>query len=207
MLALVLASLGALLWSAGRRIVTGHAKGLIAPFTSIVSSVLLIVFATRSALRYVLARGGIDWNQPGQAIKQLASLAESEVSTVNWIWMSPRESLRYSPNIFVGLIPVAMLVLAISVAVIVRRTDFSTTAQSASRTATLVLVSAMALFVISYLGLMASSGAPLWTVFGGPPSSPLLIAEFVSMAVMAVLAVQASLRLLKNRQPISVESS
>ena len=203
--ALVVVTFFTLLWTAGRRIVKGHAKGLVTSLSLIVSSVILIVIATLNVLRYVVARGGIDWNQPGQAIKQLAGIAGSEVTTINWIWMSPRESLTLSSNVFDGLIPVALLVLVISVGVLIRRTNLSVTAQRSGRIATLVLVSAMALFVIAFGGLVACMS--LVSVFGGPPSFSPLILEFVLMVVMTALAVQALRRLLKSQRPVIVEAS
>lgn len=205
--ALVSASFAALLWTTARHIIKGHAKGLLTPLSLIVSSIIVIVIATLNILRYVVARGGIDWNQPGQAIKQLAGIAQSEVTTINWIWMSPRESLTLSSNVFDGLVPVALLVLVISVAVLIRRTNFSATAGRSSRITMRVVVSAMALFVIAFGGLVVLSGIPSAWVVGAQPGYPPLVVELIAMVTMATLAVQASRRLLKSQGAVPVEIS
>jgi hypothetical protein len=205
-IASVVTMFGVLVFVTARRIVKGNGKGLIAPLSFVASSVAVILVATSHVNEYVIARGGIDWDHPGQAIKQLAGVAETQVATINWIWTTPR-SLTLASNVFDGLIPIALIVLAISVAVIVRRSNFSVMSHRSSRIALLAVVSAMALFVVCYVGLFASNGVPPSWVFGGPPSYPPLILEFVTMVVMAALAVQTSRRLLKSQRRIALEVS
>jgi hypothetical protein len=199
-IALVVATFVAVLYVSVRRIVKGQGKRLITPLSLVISSVAVLLVATNNVNQYVIARGGIDWAHPGQAIKQLAGIAQTEVTTVNWIWMSPRESLTLFSNVLDAFIPIALLVLVFSVAVLVRRSNFSFTTYRSGRVALLVVVSAMALFVISYAGLLASNGVPPSWLIGAPTGYPPLILEFVTMVVMAALAVQCYRRLSKGQR-------
>jgi hypothetical protein len=205
-LAMVVATFGAIMWSAGRRIAKGGVKELVVPLSFVVSSVIFLAYSLFNQLRYVVARGGIDWAHPGQAIKQLAGVSIQIVATVNWVWMNPRASLTLSQNYFDGLIPVVFLVLAIAVAVLARRVNFSATASRPGRIACWVLAWTMGLFVVGYVALIISGGVTLGSVFGAPPLGyPPLVIEFATMVVMAAVAFQTQRRLTKNRPLILVD--
>lgn len=195
----------ALLWSAFKRIVKGQFKGLAAPLSVILSSVVFLGFSLRGTLRYVIARGGIDWNQPGQAIKQLAGATHALTSTILWIWMSPRESLALGSNVITGLIPVAAFISSLAVAMLVRRAGFSIAATRSGRIVLLLLSAAMVLFVVAYVGLIASSSQILGSVFGQPLSYPPFVIEFGVMTLMAAIGFKTALRLIGNRVLLSTD--
>jgi len=202
-IAVVVATFGMIMWSASRRIAKRHAKGVVAPFSCAVSSVLFLVYSVHNEIRYVVARGGIDWAHPGQAIKQLAGVSQTILSTVNWIWMSPRESLKYSPNYIEALIPIVFAVLAISVAVLIRRLDLSAMASRVGRIARRTLAVMMGLFIVGYVALIISGGVSLGSVFGGPPSYPPFEIEFAAMILMAVVALQTQRRVSISQRLLS----
>ena len=200
---LVLVAFGAFLWSAVKRVVKGQARGIVGPLTLIMSSLIFLVFSIRSTLRFVIARGGIDWTHPGQAVKQLAGTTHALTSTILWIWTSPRESVALGSNIVYGMIPVVLVVLSFSVAVLVRRTDFSVAVIRWGRFVLMLLVFAMVLFIIAYFGLIASGTQILGSVFGQPLSYPPLVIEFGVMTLMAALGIQTAGRLLRDSDLLS----
>jgi hypothetical protein len=204
---LVVAIFCALLWSAMKRVVKGQPKGVIGPFSVTVSSTIFLVFSIRSTLRFVIARGGIDWLHPGQAIKQLAGTTHALTSTILWIWTNLPKSLTVGANIVYGLIPIALVALAFSVATIVRRTNFTIAATRWGRFVIMVLALAMALFVVAYFGLIASGNQILGSVFGQPLSYPPLVIEFAVMVLMAAFGLQAASRPMKNRGVLSADNT
>jgi hypothetical protein len=202
---LVVALLCALLWSACKRSVKGRQSGMVAPLSLIATCVIFLGFSIRGTLRFVIARGGIDWIRPGQAIKQLAGATHVLSSNILWIWMSPRESLTVRSNIVYGLIPVALLVLSLSMSVLVRRTDFSVTRVRHGRFVLRLLAPAMALFIVAYFGLIASGSQVLGAAFGQPLSYPPLIIEFGVMTVMAALEIVTVRQLVKNTPSLRID--
>lgn len=196
---LVLANLFALLLSATKRVVRGQHARIRGPFSVILSAMIFLGFSVHSIIRFVIARGGIDWSHPGQAIKQIAGTVHALSSTVLWIWMSPRESLMLGSNIVYGLIPVALIVLSFSVATLIRRTEFPASITRFAQLELLILAPTMLLFVIAYFGLIASGNQVLGSVFGQPLSYPPLEIEFGVMTLMAVIGMQAANRLLRNK--------
>jgi hypothetical protein len=198
-IAMVVVMFTAVLWTAVRRMAKGEGKGVPALLSLIVASVGFLCYALFNELRYVIARGGIDWAHPGQAIKQLAGVSNSVLGTVNWIWMSPRESLRLGLNYVSGLIPVVFLILAIAAAVLARRINFSVATNRLGRIALWAIAATMIAFVLAFFGLMAMGSAlPGWG-FDESLGYPPLVVEFVMMVVMAALAIQSQLCLRRNR--------
>jgi hypothetical protein len=200
---LVFTTLVTLLASAVKRIMKGQAKGVVGPLLLIVSSVVYLVFSIRGVLRFVMSRNGIDWSHPGQAVKQFAGSSNALTYTINRIWMSPRESLKLSPNYFYALIPFVLLALALAVATLIRRTDFSISATRFGRVVLVLLASTMILFIVCYLGLISASFQDLGRGLNEPLSSALLLIEFGLMALIAGLSAQTALRVLRKRDVVS----
>jgi hypothetical protein len=194
--ALVVANLLALLWSATRRVMKGHGAGIRGPLSIALAAMIFLGFSLHNTFRFLASRGAIVWTHPGQAIKLIAGTVQVTASTVLSVWMSPREALTVDVNILYGFIPVALIVLALSVAALVRRTEFSAPVTRFVQYELLILASAMFLFVVAYFGLMASGNRVLG--FGQPLSYPPLEIEFGVMTLMAVIGMQAANRLLRN---------
>jgi hypothetical protein len=194
--ALVLANLLALLGSATRRVVKGQGVGVRGPLSIALAAMVFLGFSLHNVFRFLVSRGAIVWAHPGQAIKLIAGTVQVTASTVLSVWMSPREALTVDVNILYGLIPIAIIVLALSVATLVRRTDFSASVTRFVQCELLILAPAMLLFVAAYFGLIASGNQVLG--FGQPLSYPPLEVEFGIMTLMAVIGMQAANRLLRN---------
>ena len=195
--ALVLANLLALLWSATRRVVKGRGEAEIrGPLSISLVTMFFLGIALHNTFRFLGSRGAVVWTHPGQAIKLIAGTIEVTASTVLSVWMSPRQALTVDINILYGLIPIALLVLAISVATLVRRMEFAASVTRFVQREVLIVVPAMFLFVVAYFGLIASGNQALG--FGQPLSYPPLEVEFGVMTLMAVVGMQAANRLLRN---------
>jgi hypothetical protein len=195
--ALVVANLLALLWSATRRVIKGQKVGRIrGPLSIALAAAVFLGFSLHNTFRFLASRGAIVWTHPGQAIKLIAGTVQVTASTVLSVWMSPREALTVDVNILYGLIPVALVAFALSVAALVRRTEFSAPVIRFVQYELLILAPAMFLFVVAYFGLMASGHSALG--FGQPLSYPPLEIEFGVMTFMAVIGMQAANRLLRN---------
>jgi hypothetical protein len=195
---IVAANVVVLLWSAVRDVTKRYNAKIRGPLVLIFSSILFLGFALRSPVRFIVARGGIVWLHPGQAIKQVAGVVQALSTMILWIWMSPRESLTLGINVVYGLIPVALLVLSFSVATLIRRSEFSARTTRFVQFELLIVTPAMVLFVISYFGLIASENRVLGSALGQPLSYPPLVIEFGVMTVMAALGLQGAKRLVRN---------
>lgn len=195
--AIVFANLLALLWSAARRVVKGQGAGIRRPLSIALAAMIFLGFSLHNIFRFLVSRGAVVWTHPGQAIKLIAGTVQVTASTVLSVWMSPREALTVDINILYGLIPVALIVLAISVATLVRRIQFSASVTRFVQFELLILAPTMLFFVVAYFGLIASGNQVLG--FGQPLSYPPLEVEFGIMTLMAVIGMQAANRLLRNR--------
>jgi hypothetical protein len=200
--ALVFANLLALLGLATRRVMKGQGAGIRVPLLIAVGAMIFLVFSLHNIFRFLASRGAVAWAHPGQAIKLIAGTVQVTASTVLSVWMSPREALTVDINFVYGLIPVALIVLALSVATLVRRTEFSEVVTRFVQYELLIVAPTMLLFVVAYFGLIASGNRVLG--FGQPLSYPPLEIEFGIMTLMAVIGMQAAIRLIRNRVPHSL---
>jgi hypothetical protein len=196
---LVLANLFALLWSATRRAVKGQSAAIRVPLSLILATMTFLILAMRGSIRFAVTRGGSVWYHPGQAIKQIAGMVQATATNVLWIWMNLHQSLTVGTNVVYALIPIALVVLAFSVATLIRRTEFSASATRFVQYELFVVAATMVLFVIAYFGLIASGNEVLRSPFGQQLSYPPLEIEFGVMTLMAVIGIQAANRLLRNR--------
>ena len=199
--ALVFVNLLALLWSATRRAMKGNGAEIRGPLSIALAASIFLAFSLHNVFRFLASRGAIVWTHPGQAIKLIAGTVQVTASTVLSVWMSPRQALTVDINILYGLIPIALIVLAISVGTLVRRTEFSESVTRFVQYELLIVAPTMLLFVVAYFGLIASGNRALG--FGQPLSYPPLEIEFVIMTLMAVIGMQAANRLLRNRVSVS----
>ena len=196
--ALVLANLLALLWSATRRVVKGRGEAEIrGPLSISLVTMFFLGIALHNTFRFLGSRGAVVWTHPGQAIKLIAGTIEVTASTVLSVWMSPRQSLdgRHQHPLW----PYS------------DRSSRSCNIRSNSgskdgircigysvrptRSAHLGLLRCFSLSSL-YFGLIASGNQALG--FGQPLSYPPLEVEFGVMTLMAVVGMQAANRLLRN---------
>jgi len=141
-------------------------------------SVAVIVNSTYQYTRWTIARGGIQWSGAGAVLKQVAGntqwVTQSTIwgpSWTGWHFWSSDGPLHYGT-------PLAVFVLAISVAKLARRVDYSDNANRAARVATNLLSFAMVTFLLGFAG---------WTLAGGFTES--WVAPFTQMETSLFLVI------------------
>jgi hypothetical protein len=155
-----------------------------------------LLTAQHVILRYVIARGGIQWSDPGEAIKQIAGATSVFVSQVENAVIRP--SALGSDELVAVTVPVAILLLGISALTIVRRVQWP---PSLLRWTGAVMVGSLALmltFVVSFL---------LWMLVGGYGIGFGISAnfQFIELGVAGLLAVCCGTCVVRSRpQPTSV---
>ena len=165
---------------------TGHSKGLAVPLTAVSASLVVLSWSVHQSIQFVIARGGIDWASPGSAIKQLAGATIAATHNIIWAWTPSGYRLLSASGLVFNLAPVALLVLALGVAVLIRRTEFSLFAGRAARVVAIASAASMALYLVSYAG---------WAVAGGPDAAtagffqPLTHMEFLLLGLMTLVAL------------------
>jgi hypothetical protein len=132
-------------------------RDLVVPTTALLASATTLVIAVHIALRYVIARGGIEWTHPGTAIKQLAGAAFFVAQDFEYA-VTSGHSYASVDWTFKALSPLALIVFGVAAMTIIRRTDFSPRMQHVGRVANLVVFALMLTFLVSFL---------VWDVSGG----------------------------------------
>jgi hypothetical protein len=186
----------ALLASAAVQIARGAGRQLLVPTFGIMTGIGWLLTAQHVILRYVIARGGIQWSDPGEAIKQIAGATSVFVSQVENAVIRP--SALGSDELVAVTVPVAILLLGISALTIVRRVQWP---PSLLRWTGAVMVGSLALmltFVVSFL---------LWMLVGGYGIGFGISAnfQFIELGVAGLLAVCCGTCVVRSRpQPTSV---
>lgn len=170
---------------------------------AVFASSILILNGVHQYIRFTIARGGIQWFQFGQALKQVAGATQWVTQSVIWgpSWTG---GSTFSEGLLHISATVAVVVLAFSVAKLIRNSEFSVTATRAGVRATKLLSASMFLFLFSCAG---------WELSGGYDNS--LMAPFTQMekslffviALVAVLSLSTSLRVRNRDNSIEIVSS
>ena len=166
-------------------------------------SVAVIVNSTYQYTRWTIARGGIQWTGVGAVLKQVAGntqwVTQSTIwgpSWTGWHFWSNDGPLHYGT-------PFAVFVLAISVAKLARRVDYSDHANRAARVATNLLSFAMVTFLLGFAG---------WTLAGGfteswvAPFTQMETSLFLVIIFIAVLTLVVAFKNQSSRNAIKVIS-
>lgn len=182
-----------LIVQATKDVVLAHERRLFWPLLVVLGSTVAIVNSVYQYNRWVIARGGIDWSRPGIALKEVAGstqwITQSTIwgpSWAGWHLFSGEGPLHYGT-------PIAVFALAVGIAILARRLDFSPSANRSARVATKLLSLAMISFLLSFLG---------WTLAGGFDRSwqaPFTQMETSLFLVIALIAVLTVITTLKNR--------
>jgi hypothetical protein len=194
LLCLTLLTIGlTLIVRAGRMAVRERDRRLFILLTLILVSVATIINSTYQYTRWTIARGGIQWTGAGAILKQIAGntqwVTQSTIwgpSWTGWHFWSNDGPLHYGT-------PLAVFVLAISVAKLARRVDYSDNANRAARFATKLLSFAMVTFLLGFAG---------WTLAGGFTESweaPFTQMETSLFLVIIFIAVVTFVTAFKNR--------
>jgi hypothetical protein len=173
------------------------------PLIIVLGSTVLILNAVHQFTRFTIARGGIQWSQFGVALKQVAGATQWVTQSVIWgpSWTG---GSTFSQGLLHISTTVAVAVLALSVAKLIRLSEFSLAASRVVRWATKLLSLGMILFLLSFAG---------WEVAGGYNNS--LMAPFTQMekslffviAFIALLGLLTSLKVRNHHNSIEIVTS
>ena len=170
---------------------------------AVFASSILILNGVHQYIRFTIARGGIQWFQFGQALKQVAGATQWVTQSVIWgpSWTG---GSTFSEGLLHISTTVAVVVLAFSVAKLIRQSEFSMTATRAGVRATKLLSTAMFLFLFSCAG---------WELAGGynnswmAPFTQMEKSLFFVIAFIALLGLMTSLRVRNRDNSIEIVSS
>jgi hypothetical protein len=190
-----------LIWHALRSAITRRDKRFVWPLIMVVASSIAIVNSVHQYVRYTIARGGIQWTQFGVALKQVAGATQWVTQRTIWGPSWTGWHIFSAQGLLNVGTPVAVAVLALSVAKLIRLSDFSMSATRAVRWATTSLSLGMILFLVSFAG---------WELAGGFNNS--WMARFTQMekslffviAVIALLGLVTSLKVRNHHDPIEI---
>jgi hypothetical protein len=176
-----------------RRAVRERERRLFLLLFLVVGSAAVIVNSVYQYTRWTIARGGVQWSGAGAVLKQIAGntqwVTQSTIwgpSWTGWHFFSNNGPLHYGT-------PIAVFILAFSVAKLARRLDFSLSANRVARIATKLLSLAMVSFLVSFAG---------WTVAGGfnkAWEAPFTQMETSLFLVIVLITVLTLVTTLKNR--------
>jgi hypothetical protein len=187
MVAMVACSFIGILGSALWRIVRGVGRELLVSVVAVVASSAYLTVAVHVALHYVIARGGIDWLQPGAALKQLAGASWSVIDNVENAVLSRGSG---TGGLVLALSPLAFFAFCIAVASLARRTKFSPQTSRIGRFTIVVMVVMALVFLASYLLWTFAVGDATSLPFAGK-SFPFLEFGIIGFAAMGCAACVA----------------
>lgn len=172
------------------------------PFV-VLASTILILNAIHQFTRFTIARGGIQWFQYGQALKQVAGATQWVTQSIIWgpSWTGGN---TFSQGLLHISTTASVVVLAFSVATLIRQSEFSKTATRAGVRATKLLSLGMLLFIFSCVGWAMSGGYDNpW----GEHFTQMQKSLFFAIAFTALLSLVTSLRVRNRDNSIEIVSS
>ena len=194
---MILVVFASLVGSAIMKVATGKSKGVRGPLSLVAGMIVLVGYSAHNALQYVIARGGIQWTHPGQAVKQVAGAVYAITDNVIRVWLSPSQQLVSFSDLVYALTPLALVFFASGVATLIRRSEFFSLSNRTGRVATISFATTMVLYLIGWAGWLIATG-PGKTIFGGTITASSQNVEYGAMVLMAILAVQITRRLWKT---------
>ncbi len=173
------------------------------PLMIALSSVVVVLNAIHQFTRLTIARGGIQWTQLGVGLKQVAGATQWVTQSLIWgpSWTGQSD---FSQAVLHISSTAAVIVLALSVAKLIRLSEFSLAANRFGRWTTRLLSLGMVLFLLSFAG---------WEQAGGFTNA--WIGHFTQMqkslffviALAALLGLLTSIRANKHHNAIGAISS
>jgi hypothetical protein len=178
-------------------------KRFVWPLTIFLASTVLIVNGIHQFTRYTIARGGIQWSLTGSALKQVAGVTQWATQSIIWgpSWTGGN---TFAQGLLHISTTIAVIVLAFTVAKLIRLSDFSLTASRVGIRATKLLSLGMILFLLSCAG---------WELAGGyhnswmAPFTQMEKSLFLVLVVIALLGVTTSLKVRNRNSSIDIVSS
>ena len=164
----------AMLVSVVRHAVKDRGTHLWVPIAVLVISASALSLSVHSALRFVIARGGIQWAHPGEAIKQVAGASFVVVQSFEWAattraWHTSLDGAMYAVS------PLFLVAFALATVSLVRQIEFSPRVARLGRLAMVATCTLMAIFLAAFV---------LWEMFGG--NAAMVFTQGRSFPVLAV---------------------
>jgi hypothetical protein len=147
------------------RMVRRSQWNLAVPTAGLVAGMVVLDLSSRHMVRYTVARGGIEWGHPGDAIKQLAGAAYYEITDITATTFTRHGSWSY--DLWRMAPVVSILVVGLSAALLIRRMPIGIGGLRAAQIAMVGLTSLMGVLMGSYLVWFIGADV---RVFGGHDS-------------------------------------
>jgi hypothetical protein len=192
LLVLVLAAIVVtLIVSVVRQFIRGRGRPLVGPTILAAGSGAVILYAARGLPRLLgryghLFQGGVRWAHPGPAMYGLAAITNDLTNRWVSMWNSGLYGTPTTDTVVNDLVPLAVLVFGVAVALLLRRVDLPAVSERFASTTVALLGALVGLCVITYVA---------WLEFGGPSGSQTFwpigpwgsVSYLVFMALVAVL--------------------
>jgi hypothetical protein len=165
------------------------------PLIIALSSVVVVLNAIHQFTRLTIERGGIQWTQLGIGLKQVAGATQWVTQSLIWgpSWAGQSD---FSQAVLHISSTAAVIVLALSVAKLIRLSEFSLAANRLGRWTSRLLSLGMVLFILSYAGWEQAGGFNnAWTGHFTQMQNSL----FFLIALIALIGLLSSFR--ANRHP------
>jgi hypothetical protein len=168
----LIAIFGILTWLSARRIGQRQAKGLIGPWSLILVMMAFIIYSVHNALHFVIARGGIQWTNAGEAVKQLAGASSAVISTITRTWVHPGQQIKSFSDL---------------VARLTRKIGIPLSMNRLGRSVIIAISGSMTVFLACFVAWIAAGGDWLYSL--GSVSQPYRFVEISAMAIIVVISI------------------
>ena len=164
------------------RIIRRSQWALALPAVGLIIGMVALGISSTYLLRYTVARGGIEWGDPGTAIKQLAGAAYVEITNITATTFAPHVGWSYDLWRIVPLL--STVLIGVSTAFLIRRIPIGSTRIRMVQITVVVLTSLMILVMASYLAWFLGADV---RVFGGNDSFE--VVAFIAMLIAGSVAI------------------
>jgi hypothetical protein len=173
------------------------------PLVIVLASTVAIVNAIHQFTRLTIQRGGIQWTQFGIGLKQVAGATQWVTRSIIWgpSWTSEG---TFESGVLLISTTISVVALALGVAVLIRRSEFTLSASRAGQRFVKVLALGQVLFLGSFAGWELSGG-----FYGSwiSPFTQMAKSLFFVIAFIALLSVVTSFKVRKRHDVIDIVSS
>jgi len=190
--------------SSARQIRRKRARPLVGPSLLAVGSGAFILYAARwlpmELVQYTHSphgRPGIQWSHPGRTIAALAQSTWDLTQTWVSLWTQRMYGVPTSQIIVNDLLPIALLVLGIAIAVLLRRVELPLIGERVGSAVVALLGVLLGTFLVAFF---------VWFTVGGPSGSTVFVTEgpsagkayLIFLVLVAVLVGRSGVRLARR---------
>jgi hypothetical protein len=178
-------------------------KKFVWPLAVFLLSAVLTVNGIHQFTRFTIARGGIQWSLTGQALKQVAGVTQWATQSIIWgpSWSGGN---TFSQGLLHISTTIAVIVMAFTLAKLIRVSDFSLAASRLGVRATRLLSLGMTLFLLSCAGWELSGG---YRNSGMAPFTQMEKSLFFVLALIVGLGLVSSLKVRNRDNAIEIVNS